>query len=268
MSVAYVDPVDRKESAEVIRWSVSVLLVLVFHFVAALWLLSREAPVEANKPPPPAAYLDLPPLPLPGASTAPGAPPAKPIQPAPPKAVKPPVQEVKPVVPPPAPPKPAPVPKVVQPPQPTPIPKFAVPLPEAPKQLLPRPQPPKPQPKPQPVTPPPAATPEAPPSLTGSAPIVRLSAVGLWQAGVIARIEKFKAWPPDAVRYRITGVVGLRIKIDRQGNILSYSLATSSGYPLLDRATLEMARKAQRLPALPAEIPGQVHEFVLSVQWL
>ena len=139
MSVAYVDQVDRRESTEVIRWSVSLLLVLVFHFVAALWLLSREAPVEANKPPPPAALLDLPPLPLPGAGTTPGAPPAKPVQPAPPKPVKPPVQEVKPVVPQPAPPKPAPVPKVVQPPQPAPIPKFAVPLPEAPKPLLPKP---------------------------------------------------------------------------------------------------------------------------------
>ena len=267
MTIAYADSVDHQDNGDLIRWAVSLFLVLALHFVAALWLLSREAPVEPNKPPPPAAYLDLPPLPPPGAGITPGTPaPVKPapIQPTPPKSVKPLVQEVKPIVPPPAPPQRAEVPKVALPPQPSPIPKFAVPLPEAPKQLLPKPQPAK----PQPAKPQPAATPEAPPSLTGSAPIVRLSAIGLWQAGVIARIEKFKAWPPEAVRYRLTGVVGLRIKIDRQGNILSYSLAGSTGYPLLDQATLEMARRAQRLPALPPEIPGEVHEFVLSVQWL
>ncbi len=242
MTIASAESADRQDNSDLIRWAVSLLLVLVFHFVAALWLLSREAPVEPNKPPPPAALLDLPPLPLAGAGGPAGmpAPPKPKILEAPPP--KPPAQEVKPIV----------------PPQPEHPPKLTVPLPVPPKPLPPKTQPLRPQ--------PPKAAPE-PSQPSGSAAPVTLDPVRAWQLGVIKQIEKFKNWPPEAVSNRLTGIVGLRIEIDRQGNILAYSLAASSGFPLLDAATLEMARKARHLPALPPEIPEQFYAFTLSVQW-
>jgi protein TonB len=253
MSAALAQGMNGPSRRELILWSASLAAVLAGHLVAALLLLHRPAPLEPPKPPP-AAYLDLPPLPSAGYGGAPGpSQPAKPAvtQPLPPK---PPAQAVKPVQPT-EPPKP-PVQEVKPPPQPVTPPKFAVPLPVESK---PRP--------PAPKAVPPKAAAEPPPSLTGSAPILRLSAVGLWQAGVIERITKFKQWPSQAVRYRLTGTAGLRLEVDRQGNILSYSLASSSGYELLDRATLDMARRAQRLPALPSEIPGETHQFTLTVEW-
>jgi protein TonB len=284
MTIAFADTVDRQENKDLIRWGASLLLVLVFHVAVAWLLLPREAPVEPNKPPPPAALLDLPPLPPAGAGGKPGsAPPPKPavVQPAPPKPpaeeVKPPVppaQEIKPPVPPvppaqeikppvpPVPPAqeikppvpPVPPPHEIKPPVP-PIPKFAVPLPVAP-------------PKPQPLKPLPPRTAPVRPQPNGSAALVPLNSVRVWQLGVIEQVEKFKLWPPEAIRYRLRGEVGLRLEINRQGKILSYSLAYSSGVPLLDRATLDIARRMQRLPPLPPEIPGQTYPFVLSIQWL
>jgi protein TonB len=258
MTIAFADTVDRQENKDPIRWGASLLLVLVFHVAVAWLLLPREAAVEPNKPPPPAALLDLPPLPPAGAGGKPGsAPPPKPavVQPAPPKPpaeeVKPPVppaQEIKPPVP------PVPPPHEIKPPVP-PIPKFAVPLPVAP-------------PKPQPLKPLPPRTALVRPQPNGSAALVPLNSVRVWQLGVIEQVEKFKLWPPEAIRYRLRGEVGLRLEINRQGKILSYSLAYSSGVPLLDRATLDIARRMQRLPPLPPEIPGQTYPFVLSIQWL
>ena len=69
------------------------------------------------------------------------------------------------------------------------------------------------------------------------------------------------------MRRQITGTVILFIRIDREGNILEYGLRGSSGYALLDRATLDMARRAVKLPPLPAEIAGQDYGFNLSIDW-
>ncbi len=261
MSVAAADPVDRQDSAVILRWSISLVAVLVLH-VAVAWAIIRfSAPnVELPPPLPPAAFLDLPPLIAGSGSNAPLQPPSKtPPATAP---VKPAVQEVKP--PPPKPPaqEAKPQPQAKPPDQavaPQSLPQrllLPVPLPQQPVTLPSRPAP-----KPQ--------TAALPPSQgLGPAAPLQLDAVRAWQLGVIDRIEKFKAWPPEAIRFRLTGVVGLRLVIDRQGNILSFSLTSSSGFDTLDQATLGMARRAQRLPALPPQIPGEVYEFVLSVRWL
>jgi protein TonB len=240
MTIAYADAVDRRDNTERIRWAVSLLLVLVFHFVTALWLLSREAPVEPNKPPPPAALLDLPPLPLPGTGGIPGAPtPPKPAvnQPAPPK---PPVQEVKPAL----------------PPKPEPIPKLAVPLPVAPK---PKPAVPQPQ--------PPKATPLAPPQPPGYAAPILLDPIRVWQLRVRQRLQQFQVYPPEIKSGDIVPPVILRIEINRQGKILSYSIVRTSGYESLDAAALEMARRAKQFPPLPPELPGPKYEFMMTVRF-
>jgi len=242
MTIAFADPLDRQDNTDRIRWAVSLLLVLVFHFVAALLLLPREAAVAPNKPPPPAAFLDLAPLPLPGAGGAPGAPPPKPQAPKPnidqPAPPKPPAREVKPLL----------------PPAPARIPKLAVPLPMAPKPPTPKPQPPK-------------ATPAPPLQPPGSAAPVRLDPVRAWQFGVMQRLEKFKKQSVAADFSGEQGVVGLRITIDRQGNILSASIARSSGYDSLDSQALSMARLAGWLPPLPAEIKGDLYWFVVTIEF-
>ena len=46
----------------------------------------------------------------------------------------------------------------------------------------------------------------------------------------------------------------LRFVVDAEGNVLSFELVGSSGTELLDKATLEMIRRAQPLPKPPTEL--------------
>ncbi len=257
MSVTFAERVDSEERTQLLQWGISFLVVLAAHIGVAFWLLARETQVEPPKPPP-AAYLDLTPIEvprLPGSSpaAAPASlPPATPLAPPKPLALKP---EQLPITPPPT---PADIPKIVVPPPAPPAAASVKPTP-------PKPQPPKPQPpKPQVQQTPPDA---GPPSLTGSQPIVRLSPVRAWQAAVIVQITNLRQWPPEAVRRQITGSVVLFIRVDREGNILEYGLRGSSGYALLDRATLDMARRAVKLAPLPPQIAGQDYEFNLTIDW-
>ncbi len=252
MTLLYSERIDSEEHTQLLQWGISLLLVVVLHFSVALWLFSREAAFEAPKPPPPAAYIDLAPIEVPKVGT-PAAP--VPAMPAPPPPPAPAVPDVKPAEP------------AVKTPPPVPdIPKIAVPPPKtASVKAPPPPKPPKPQVPAKPQAQPAPDT--APPSLTGSQPIVRLSPVAAWQASVIAQITNLKKWPPEAVRMKLTGTAVLFIRVDRMGNILEYRLLGSTGYGLLDRATLDMARRAVRLAPLPAQIPGQDYGFNLSVDW-
>ncbi len=246
MTIASAEPADRQDNSDLIRWAVSLLLVLVFHFVAALWLLSREAPVQPNKPPPPAALLDLPPLsngpaPVAPVPTKPAVlPPAQPAPPKPPaRAVappKPPTQETKPPI--------ATAP---------PLPKIAVPLPAPAKPVPPPARPPKAA--PAPVAPPP-----------GSGTPVYLDPMRVWQIAAMERLEKFKKQSVSATWHGEQGIVGLLITIDHQGNILNAAVANSSGYDTLDRQALTMCRLAARLPPLPAEFKQPRYSFGVSIE--
>ncbi len=268
MSVTFAERVDSEERTQLLQWGISLLAVLAVHLGVAFWLLPKDTPAKPDKPPP-AAYLDLPPLPLPGAGGTPGASVPKPAQTKPPVNPAPTAPAVpKPVTPPVLPPAPNPQPESV------PAPKIVVPPAAAPQAVLPKtpaPKPPRPQ-AAQPQSPKPKA-PVAPadqtPSLTGSAPIVRLSAIGVWQAGVIERLQKFQVYPPDIRRGQVVTAVDVAFVIDRQGKILSYAIAISSGIPSLDAAALEMVRRAQWLPAPPEQLVGdaQKYRFQMTVRF-
>jgi periplasmic protein TonB len=265
MSVTFAERVDSEERTQLVQWGVSLLVVLAVHIGAAFWLLGKDTPMQPPKPPP-AAYLDLPPLPLPGAGGTPGTSVPKPPQTKPPVNPQPaPPITPKPAVPPVVPPQPSP------PPQPVPVPKIAVPPASKPPVALPKPTPPKP-PRPQVAAPKPPA-PAAPADqnpLTGSAPIVRLSAVGVWQKSVIERLQKFQVYPPSIRPGQTVPAVDVAFVIDRQGKILSYAIAISSGIPSLDVAALEMVRRAQWLPPPPVQLTNgaETYSFQMTVRFL
>jgi protein TonB len=249
MTILFADSVDRQENSDVIRWAVSLLLVLVFHFVVALWLFSREPKVEPHKPPPPAALLDLPPLsngPKPPAPILPTKPAPVPTVPAKPPAQqttppKPPEKDIKPAVPP-----------------ALPLPKFAVPLP------VPTPAPVKPVP-PRPRPPKAAPEPAAPPP--GSGTPVYLDPMRVWQIAAKQRLEKFRMQSRGATWRGEEGTVGLLITIDHRGNILTAQVAQSSGYNTLDNQAMTMCRLAQPLPPLPAELKQDRYTFGISIEF-
>lgn len=62
-------------------------------------------------------------------------------------------------------------------------------------------------------------------------------------ASILQAIEKKKTYPRVARRAGYEGVVQIRVTINKDGIITQYALHTTSGYNLLDNATLETIKK-------------------------
>jgi len=78
-------------------------------------------------------------------------------------------------------------------------------------------------------------------------------------AGWLAR---HKAYPDEARRRGMEGVVVVRFTVDRSGHVIEAAVLRGSGYPLLDDATLAMLRGAT-VPA-PTGLTGE--QATVSVQ--
>jgi periplasmic protein TonB len=218
------------------RYSGSLLLVLAVHAVAIVIALRWSSP-QVVELPPAAMMVELAPLP-------------EPAPPPPPRVVAPQ---------PPAPVEEMPLPQLAE----APKPEIAIPKPVKPKV---KPQPPKLEKKPEPPqekpadtkpveappTPAPPAKSEAPPQPPN--PPVDSNAKRTWQGDLQQHLAKFQVYPREARSRNITGSTRLRFEVDSEGKVISVSIAESSGNALLDRATLEMIRRAQPLPKPPAEI--------------
>ena len=88
-----------------------------------------------------------------------------------------------------------------------------------------------------------------------------------YSAVLIAWLEQHKEYPQRARARRQEDVVRLFIAIDRDGNVLDARIEESAGYPLLDRATLDMIERAAPLPPLPDDIPGDRLEIIVPVHF-
>jgi periplasmic protein TonB len=206
--------------------------------------------VAPETPPPPAE----PPPPEPQAETVPPPP-------------EPPVTTTEPT--PPAPEAPVAATELPPPPQP---PKPAV---KKPPKLVPRHQE---MPRPTEVyTPPvahqlpaahaPSASPQtafAPTPVPAPAPAPQASAG--YRALLSAWLENHKRYP-DAARQRgEEGRAVLRFEVDRNGRVLDYTVASSSGYPDLDQSIEEMMRGAT-LPPFPADMPQPRMEVSVTIRF-
>lgn len=236
------------------RYSGSLAVVLGVHAVAVILALNWKSspPVEL---PPMAMLVELAPVPAPQA-------------PAPPKVITPPQ--------PPAPVEELPLPKLAEAPKPT----ISVPKPVKPK---PKPQPPKPVekkpelPKEKPSEEPPAdSQPSNTPPVKSAQPApgpspAQNAAKANWQGTLLAHLQKYKKYPPGAQARGKEGLNRLRFVVDAEGKVLSFELVGRSGNADLDRATLEMIRRAQPLPKPPADLLNNgsveiVAPFVYSLE--
>lgn len=224
-----------KTRHKVTRYGGSLALVLAVHALGVVLMLNWTVP-QAIELPPAAMMVEMAPMP-------------EPAPPPPPKVVAPPQ--------PPAPVEEPPLPKVAE----APKPKIAIPKPAKPQA---KPQPPKPEKKPEPPQEKPVEneTVDTPPSnappVKSAAPAPSIAsnsnALPTWQSDLLRHLGKYKRYPEDARRRNLQGINRLRFVVDAEGKILSYSLAGSSGSAALDRATLEMIRKAQPVPKPPQEL--------------
>lgn len=227
-------------------WIAAALLAMLAHALLAALLLSPS--VRTVAPPPPAAaeevqLIDLPPLPATSA-TRPG----------------------------PAPTSATPQPRATHSQR---LRAFrAERLPSAPSPTLPAP-PPAPPPRvtaavstaAHPAT---AAQPAAA-ALPGRPVIVNtpaaLSALQLWESAMLAKLARFKRYPEDSRRRHEQDTVSLRISVDRSGKVLRVAIVHSRGFTLLDQEALQMAREADPLPPLPAELAGDHLNIVVPVEF-
>ncbi|MDG1581246.1 energy transducer TonB [Pseudomonas sp. GOM6] len=223
-------------------WAIALLVVIGAHF--GLYLITQLKPKLTPMAPPPAAMMiELEPL------VAPVEPPPPPPQPV----VEPDEPEL---------------PKVVE----APKPKIAIVKPKPqPKPKPPQPKPPEPEVKP-PQEPAPVAARDEKAAAPQKAPVsAPTKAQVSWQSKLLGHLAKYKRYPEDARRRGFEGVNRLRFVLDGNGKVLSYALVGKSGSASLDRATLEMIRRAQPLPAPPADMlqNGQleiVAPFVYSLE--
>jgi len=77
-------------------------------------------------------------------------------------------------------------------------------------------------------------------------------------------IERHKYYPAEAGGRE--GRVVIRMRIDRAGAVRYYALEQSSGVPSIDSAAIDMIRRANPMPAVPANYPaGSLVEFLIPI---
>lgn len=133
---------------------------------------------------------------------------------------------------------------------------------------LPEPEPPKPEPraedKPAAAPPSVAMVPAAPAPPVAGAEVQPSVAVRRWESTLLAHIERFKRYPPQA---RSRGEVQVAFTIDREGRLRKSRIVESSGSPELDQETLAMLTRAQPLPKPPGDLQRDELTFVVPVRF-
>ncbi|PKP94635.1 MAG: energy transducer TonB [Alphaproteobacteria bacterium HGW-Alphaproteobacteria-16] len=87
-----------------------------------------------------------------------------------------------------------------------------------------------------------------------------------WEGQLLAHLERFRRYPARARAARQQGVATIRFTMNRAGMVLSSALVRSSGVSTLDTAALDTLKRAQPLPAVPADRPDTV-ELTIPVEY-
>lgn len=277
------------------HWLAALGIALLIHAVLLVLVVGREAPAGTPEPGETGVEIDLGMLgdlgaatetleessPAPRADAEPVTEPESEPEPEPE-----PEPEVKPVAELPPPP-PVQEPVIQAKPEPKPEPK---------PEVKPEPRP-KPQPKPQPVKEPvqadnrepqdkaaePASTAATTNARAESAQAQQKASTGRADArrsgggnpGVrqnyfsrlAAHLARYKRYPMASRRRGEEGVAKVAFELNRSGQVLSSSIAVSSGSRRLDAAVLEMLKRAQPLPAFPPEMAQQTLSVTLPVEF-
>lgn len=80
-------------------------------------------------------------------------------------------------------------------------------------------------------------------------------------------LARFKEYPMLARRRGLEGTGSVRVRLDRHGRVLTRSVDKSTGERLLDDAAVDMTRRADPFPPVPADYPGDSFEFVAPIEF-
>jgi protein TonB len=237
-------------SAEIFRWSGSFIVVVAAHLGAVAMTLDWSAPPLAQDSPNPAPImLELAPLPA---------------APEPVSVEAPPGPELSEVVPEPEPPPPVEIP-------PMPLAQLSTAESAVPPRRPVEPVEKKPEKRP----PSPAAAPPVSrqPALAAAAPSMEAmprpdsAALPTWKSLLVRHLERHKRYPPEAQRARQEGIAYVRFIVARDGRILVASIERGTGVPSLDKEGLDLLRRAEPLPPLPADQPGETVALIVPIQF-
>lgn len=88
-------------------------------------------------------------------------------------------------------------------------------------------------------------------------------AMAQYRSKMLNLTYKNTQYPKRAINFKQEGTVVLMVKVDRSGELLELSQATSSEHKLLNNAALKAVRKTAPYPKVPAELMGDVIEVSL-----
>jgi protein TonB len=88
-----------------------------------------------------------------------------------------------------------------------------------------------------------------------------------WKTALLRHLERHKVYPREAQRARQQGITYIRFTMSRDGRILHAVVDRTAGFPRLDREGVELLYRAQPLPALPADQPGESVALIVPVQF-
>lgn len=108
----------------------------------------------------------------------------------------------------------------------------------------------------EPVIPPrPAASPQQKPASSGQAQPVPAGATFRFQKMLNAHIERYQRFPKAANRDGQRERVLVAFSMRRDGSVVQVGVKASSGRTILDQEAVELIRRAQPLPRIPADMP-------------
>jgi periplasmic protein TonB len=80
-----------------------------------------------------------------------------------------------------------------------------------------------------------------------------------------AYLNSYKNYPYEARQRREQGTVRLHFVMDRAGHVLLSQVTGSSGWADLDNEARDLLRRAQPLPAVPKDYPGETLDLIVPV---
>ena len=92
-------------------------------------------------------------------------------------------------------------------------------------------------------------------------------ALKAYAAQVRRRLERYKKYPPEAMAKKISGQAVISFTLNRQGTILSSTLARSSGQAVLDEEAMAILKRASPLPPMPQELPQAALALTMPIHF-
>jgi protein TonB len=87
----------------------------------------------------------------------------------------------------------------------------------------------------------------------------------LYEQQLLAWLNQYKYYPSAAQKRRQQGIVTVAFTINAKGYIQSYTIETTSGYKLLDKAVIKMLKRANPMPNVPVNLQGSKQRFSYAV---